>query len=448
MNNGDSAIEYSKRAEALVNKFNVFVLSGIFLFAIIAECLNAFGFFKIEQIHMLTALLISAFFIWVPIMMFVWHDGIKKNKNKPTSILYKSWYKWIIITAVFISVGSLTVSLTHHAIILIVLPPLLTAQYKADLKLILTVFIASALLVPISVYGGFFFGCLDKNLVKGIAPEVTNPTLAERLELAKDGRMMTLFTHYVIPRSICVFVIDAVIFGISARFVNLNKETMELQARVNEQMTKTNKIQSTIIDSLAALIENRDSSTGEHVFRTKKYVELICEELINNPVYNRDLTEEKASYFIKGAPLHDVGKIMISDIILLKPAKLNAEEFAKMKTHSEEGRTIIKNILHNIENDEFVEIASNIAAYHHERWDGTGYPEGLRGRHIPLEARIMAVADVFDALVSKRVYKDAFSIDESFKIIEEGSGTHFDPEIVRVFLAIRPKIEEYLKIGK
>ena len=440
MNNELKNIPYLKKSEALVNRFNIFVLSGIFIFAVLAEVLNLVGVFQIDNLYMLVGMSVSAAFIYVPIAMFYIYDGFMKHKNTPESILYKPWFKWIIMTSVYVSVGSLCVTLTQHSLLLIVIPPLLSAQYKANLKLILVVFIFSILLVPISVYGGFFFGNLDRNLLKGLSPDVTNPSLEERWELAKNGRMVTLFTHYVLPRSFCILVIDGIIFGISTRFVKLNKEFMDMQVTINQQMQKTNAMQETVIDSLASVIENRDTSTGEHVFRTKKYVELICEELIKNPIYHRDLTPEMASFYIKAAPLHDVGKIKISDVILLKHAKLNAEEYAKMKTHSLEGREIIKNILTNIEDEGFLKIAENIAAYHHERWDGTGYPEGKKGEDIPLCARIMAVADVFDALASKRVYKEAYSIEESFKIIEESSNSHFDPEIVKAFLNIKDKV--------
>ena len=166
MQNVDNSIEYSKKAEAIVNKFNIYVLSGIFIFAILTEILNVIGFFKVDQVYMLIGMSLSAFFIWIPIIMFVIYDGFKKNKNTPNSILYKSWYKWIIIASVFISIGALAVTLTHHALILLALPPLLTAQYKADKKLVITVFVCSIALVPISVYGGYFFGCLDKILLK------------------------------------------------------------------------------------------------------------------------------------------------------------------------------------------------------------------------------------------------------------------------------------------
>ena len=440
MNNELKNIPYLKKSEALVNKFNIFVLSGVFVFAILAEILNLVGIFNVNNLYMIVGMSVATVFIYVPIAMFYIYDGFMKHKNTPESILYKPWFKWIIMTSVYVSVGSLCITLTQHTLLLIVIPPLLSAQYKTNLKLILVVFIFSILLVPISVYGGFFFGNLDRNLIKGLPAEVTNPSIEDRWELAKNGRMVSLFTHYVLPRSLCIFVIDSIIFGISTRFVKLNKESMDMQETINQQMLKTNKMQETVIDSLAAVIENRDTSTGEHVFRTKKYVELICQELIDNPVYHRDLTTELASFYIKAAPLHDVGKIKISDVILLKPAKLNPDEYAKMKTHSAEGREIIRNILTNIEDEGFLKVAENIAAYHHERWDGTGYPEGKKGEGIPLCARIMAIADVFDALASKRVYKEAYSIEESFKIIEESSGSHFDPELVKAFLNIKEKV--------
>ena len=441
MKNNQEAIEYSKKAEALVNKFNILVLTGIFVAGIFALVLNIVGVFKVDQLVMSIGTIVASIFIIIPVLIYVIHDLFMKNKDTIFSILYKEWFKWVIISSVFISVGAMMITLTNHVLILIIVPPLLTAQYKTSVKLVLTVFICSLLLVPIGVYGGYFFGSLDKNLVK--LPDGVVDSFQARMDASKDGRMMALLTHYVLPRCIAVSIIDSIIFGISSRFVKLNKESMILQAEINSQMEKTNRIQETVIDSLAAVIENRDTSTGEHVFRTKKYVELICEELINNPIYNRPLDRETAALYVKAAPLHDIGKIKISDVILLKPAKLDAEEFAKMKTHSEEGREIIRNILTIIEDEGFLRVAQNIAAYHHEKWDGSGYPEGKKEDNIPLCARIMAIADVFDALVSKRVYKEAYPLDESFKIIKESSGTHFDPELVKAFLNIRDKIEAY-----
>ena len=139
--------------------------------------------------------------------------------------------------------------------------------------------------------------------------------------------------------------------------------------------------------------------------------------------------------------MHDLGKIAIDDAVLRKPGKYTDEEFSQMKKHAEEGAKIVENILQGVEDDSFVQIAKNIAHYHHEKWNGKGYPLGLAGENIPIEARIMALADVFDALVSKRCYKEAFSYDKAFCIIEESLGEHFDPELGRIFVECRPELE-------
>ena len=157
--------------------------------------------------------------------------------------------------------------------------------------------------------------------------------------------------------------------------------------------------------------------------------------------------EEKIQKFlqmvIKAAPMHDLGKIAVDDAILRKNGKFTDEEYEQMKRHSAEGAKIVRNILLGVEEQEFVDIAENIAHYHHEKWNGQGYPEGKSGIDIPVEARIMALADVFDALVSKRCYKEKMDYDKAFAIIEESLGSHFDPELGKMFLRCRPQLEEY-----
>ena len=144
------------------------------------------------------------------------------------------------------------------------------------------------------------------------------------------------------------------------------------------------------------------------------------------------------------AMLHDVGKIKISDVILNKPGRFTPEEYEIMKKHAPYGGEIVKDILGKNADEELLQITSSVARYHHEKWDGSGYPEGLKGEEIPLCARIMAVADVFDALVSKRVYKDAMMMDKAFQILERDAGRHFDPEIVEVFVKLREEVEKYV----
>ena len=200
------------------------------------------------------------------------------------------------------------------------------------------------------------------------------------------------------------------------------------------------KMQDGLIILIADMVENRDSDTGCHIEKTASYVRIILDGLKRKGYYTEQLTPQYMEYVVKSAPLHDTGKIKIPDNILNKPGRFTPEEYEIMKTHAALGKEIIDKAISTVEGESYLREASNMAGYHHERWDGTGYPNGLKGEEIPLSARIMAVADVFDALASKRVYKPAFSMEEAIKIIEEGKGTQFDPKCVEVFLESIPDI--------
>ena len=202
-------------------------------------------------------------------------------------------------------------------------------------------------------------------------------------------------------------------------------------------------MQGKLVMGMATMVEGRDKSTGGHIKRTSKIVELIANEMSKDS----SLTINHRFYInvIKAAPMHDLGKITVDDIVLRKPGKFTPEEYAIMKLHSEEGARIVQDILKDGEDEYFEQIAINVAHYHHERWDGKGYPEGLKGEEIPLEARIMAIADVYDALVSKRVYKDEFSFEDANRIILENMGTQFDKGLEKYYLHALEKIEEYYK---
>ena len=234
---------------------------------------------------------------------------------------------------------------------------------------------------------------------------------------------------------VCVFLV----FRNGKRIVGQQEE----EKRNHEQRVMA--LQYNIIVAMANLIESRDEDTGEHVKRTSWYVDTIARELAKDSPYKEQLTESYLDNLWKAAPLHDIGKIKVSDTILCKPGKLMPEEFETMKTHAAEGGNIVFETMHDIEEQDYVELAHDVAKYHHEKWNGSGYPEGLSGQDIPLCARIMAVADVFDALTSKRCYKEAMSVEEAYKIIEESSGTHFDPVVAEAFIRLRPKVEEFLR---
>ncbi len=194
------------------------------------------------------------------------------------------------------------------------------------------------------------------------------------------------------------------------------------------------QMQRGLIITMADLVENRDSDTGAHIQKTAAYVRIILEGLRKKGYYYEKLTDKYMSDVEMSAPLHDVGKINISDTILNKAGKLTDEEYEIMKTHTTAGRKIMERAISTVQGESYLKEARNMAAYHHEKWDGSGYPEGLHGEVIPLSARVMAVADVFDALVSKRVYKSAMPLDKALDILKKDSGSHFDPKCVEVFL--------------
>lgn len=226
----------------------------------------------------------------------------------------------------------------------------------------------------------------------------------------------------------------------------LEKRVREQTEHIKKQSDKICRLQENVIDGMATLIESRDGNTGEHVINTKHYVRLIVTYMYKHHMHSDEIDSEYVDNLISAAPLHDVGKIMISDVILNKPGKFTSEEYEIMKTHSAIGGNIVHKILGEDTDKKLLKITEDVAKYHHEKWNGKGYPKGLKEKEIPLCARIMAVADVFDALVSKRVYKNSISVQEAYEILIKDSGSHFDPEIVEVFIRLRPEVEKFLKL--
>lgn len=223
-------------------------------------------------------------------------------------------------------------------------------------------------------------------------------------------------------------------------YQTIEQYNANLEKEVEEKTENIIHIKDMMVLGMADMVESRDNNTGGHIKRTSSVVKVFSARLKKHcdvlGISNDFLRQVE-----KAAPMHDLGKIAIDDEILRKPGKYTEEEYAQMKKHAEEGARIVENILQGVEEYSFVEIAKNVAHYHHEKWNGKGYPEGLSGTDIPVEARIMALADVFDALVSKRCYKEAFSYDKAFAIIKESMGEHFDPELGRIFLECRTDLE-------
>jgi len=213
----------------------------------------------------------------------------------------------------------------------------------------------------------------------------------------------------------------------------LAEQNQLLEERVQERTREIAAVQEAALVALGSLAETRDNETGNHIRRTQRYVQVLA----GHPSFQAVLTPEKQESIYRSAPLHDIGKVGIPDRILLKPGRLTPEEFSVMQTHPRLGRDAIlaaEKLLDS--HSDFLVTAREIAYSHHEKWDGTGYPEGLAGEAIPLAARLMAVADVYDALISKRVYKDPMPHEQAVEIIRQGRGCHFDPVVVDAFLDV------------
>ena len=223
----------------------------------------------------------------------------------------------------------------------------------------------------------------------------------------------------------------------------LTDKTAYLEDEVARRTRELTAIQDVTIQAMASLAETRDSDTGNHIRRTQFYVKALASKLQSHPRFSSFLTDSMIEMIYKSAPLHDIGKVGIPDRILLKPGRFDPAEFEIMKTHTTLGRDAIQAAENSLGlKVDFLSLAKEIAYGHQEKWDGSGYPLGLQGEAIPVSARVMAVADVYDALISRRVYKDSMPHEKALAIIQDGRGSHFDPEMVDAFLSIQDEIRE------
>ena len=245
--------------------------------------------------------------------------------------------------------------------------------------------------------------------------------------------LLILISQVIFPEILISSLVPA--FSLIALYINIEDPVLRRMKNYNSE----------IVTSFATLVESRDSSTGSHVKRTKSYVKILLDEIKTNSLYSSIMTKDFEDKMMNAAPMHDIGKISIPDTILQKPGKLTDEEYSVMKKHSVLGGEIIQEIFKDMDDKEFLNIAYDVTRYHHEKWNGNGYPEGLVGKEIPFSARIMAIADVFDAISAKRCYRDAMPLDKCFAIIKEGKGVDFDPVLTDLFLNAREKVEKVCK---
>ncbi len=261
-----------------------------------------------------------------------------------------------------------------------------------------------------------------------------------RWKYIESHKRMSIFTYLMVLLCITVYqmlypqaLLSSICITIIVIGVYVNQE--------NPAVVELSRYHKEMVMGFATLVENKDGSTGGHIKRTSLYVNLLTEELRRRGYYKDVLTKDYINDLNRAAPMHDIGKISVPDAILQKPGKLTEEEFEAMKLHAASGGEIIRETFGHLENKEFTQMAYQVARYHHEKWNGKGYPEGLKRKEIPLCARIMAIADVFDAVSMKRCYRDALPLDKCFEIIQDGSGQDFEPLLVEAFLDIRKKVE-------
>lgn len=289
----------------------------------------------------------------------------------------------------------------------------------------------------------FFIGTISCALFVGI--EIIAPSMTPVFQLDPSTvsiiRSINVSLFAIVILALITLFTLFVLFVENTRISEINEQAKKIQLQ-NERVIS---MQNNTIIGMANLVENRDVDTGEHIKRTSFYVKLLAEEARKTLEYKEILTDKYIALLVKAAPMHDIGKIVVPDAILKKPGKLTLDEFLQIQRHTVEGARIVHEVLDDNSAPEYIKMASDIALCHHEKWNGSGYPQQLANFDIPVCARIMAIADVFDALVSIRCYKDSLSCEEAFKIIQTSSGTHFDPVLVDCFIKLRPKIEEYLK---
>ena len=287
---------------------------------------------------------------------------------------------------------------------------------------------------------------LEKNIVHWIE-HFEKDQIADNLYIRKsddgDDRIYAVQTAYIYDRSKK--------YGYRLYFSDdtenqkyialLDKYNIELQEEVEKKTKHIVDMHNNLIMGMATMVESRDNSTGGHIKRTSECVRILLDEMRKDS--ELDISYKYIKNLIKAAPMHDLGKVAVDDAILRKPGRFMPEEFDKMKMHAAEGARIVHEILKETDDEDFKVLAENVAHYHHERMDGSGYPEGLKGEEIPLEARIMAIADVYDALVSKRVYKDSMSFEKADEIMMESMGKHFDEKLKPYYVSARPRLEAY-----
>ena len=412
---------YNKTDEAS-NKFNLKTLLFITVIFVFIWIMNILGIFIND-----TRLFLHASFYIAPIILAVCLYFLIAGFARPEG-------KYVVLVGLILAVNVTYVFLTYH-ITLVLLFPLISAALYRRKKVLLITYAANVVGVFISTPLSYNLGLCDANAVLTTTSTVAD--FIERfptMEPIAETPVLNLELFYAVPR--CLIMIGAIplLTHITVVIDKQTRKLLETQANNLKLSREQQAIQQKIIFSLSSIIESRDQVTGDHIHNTSEYVSFLTEKLRERGEFPDILTPREADLSVQAAPLHDVGKIKVEDAILCKPGRLTPEEFEKIKLHTVYGRNIMKDIIGDMQDGDYLEIATEMAFSHHERYDGKGYPLGLKGEDIPLCARIMAVADVLDALLSKRQYKEAYSLEKAKEIMSAESGRQFDPVVLAALL--------------
>lgn len=393
--------ELFKKNEKTANRYVVIAFLLMFLVLSVVMFLNAIDVFIISRGLMMNTYIICSILLILPF-------GVNKLFPERGFVKYYNTFTAVAVISI------LTYTFTYHVMIVAVFPILIANIYfikRLNRWAISLTVVLSAVMQVLSLLNGRM---MDQNF----------------------QTLQRLLLYGVLPRTILLLAM-AIIFTV------LNERTEDLLNSFVEEAIKLEESNERTVKGFANIVESRDSNTGGHIKRTSRYVEAIACKMLEKGIYPDVVNEDFIKSLSIAAPLHDVGKITLPDNVLLKDDKLSDEEFDVMKSHALLGGQMILETF--TEGSDYEKMAYEVAMNHHEKWDGSGYPYGKKGEEIPISARIMAVADVFDALSQDRCYRKALSLDECFDIITAGRGKHFDPVVVDVMIEIRPEIEKIIK---
>lgn len=409
-----------REEETKANLYTVRALGGVLAAVFVCFVLNEAGVFEVNKTFM-RAGFFSSLIEYLAVLRF------SRKPKVLSSLKCKYW----LLGAFLLFAGVINVLLSGYSAILIVLPLLLATQYRsmlfAHISLAGACFLALA--APVAA---FFLGTYNYGYLSGYLETVCRVTVTTSgAPLFTDGHAAGRILLYLgLPQVISLCGLGVILFSAVRHRTETFEARLEiavLNRRLVEQMKRLSDTQDDALAALADIIESRDENTGGHVHRASEIVRILAETMLEDP--SSGMTKELAASMEKGAPLHDLGKVSIDDTILKKPGPLTGEEWKLVKQHPGRSADIIRQTFKEMEGSEFLRVSVNMALYHHERMDGKGYPEGLRGNAIPLESRVMALADVFDAVLSKRSYKEAVPFDEAFEIVHSEMPDHLDASL-------------------